>query len=170
MANPRKSIMLNIGTLNRKLRSFEEKKNSIEQSMEQLRKARGKLITRLKTIAQSEKHINVDNNSRIKVKTVPKDKENVGSNLEEKLLLEFYDDFDGDRTVIEATKERDNFLEIIAGFGETSDHHPDQNIAASPDYYGRTQEEHEQSPIIRSRRSLPPQALVISKYLEEDNG
>jgi hypothetical protein len=97
----KKATMLNIGKLNKKIRIFEEKKKSIEQNIQQLKKARGKLIDNLKTnFKMSEETVqtykNPIRNSENKLE--------VKKRKDEKLLTEFYDDHDGDFAVMEATE------------------------------------------------------------------
>ena len=101
----KKATMLNIGKLNKKIKMFEEKRKSIEQNIQQLKKARGKLIGNLKM------------NSKISEEKVPTYKTLIGnpenklevkkkkeSNLDEVLLQEFYHDETGDIAVMEATE------------------------------------------------------------------
>ena len=97
MTNFKKSLKMNIGKLNKKIKNMEEKKRSIEQNIKQLRTAREKLVVRLQRRNKSEIAMKAykDENKHVEINEI--DKTNDG----EKLLIEFEDDTVSDKTFIE---------------------------------------------------------------------
>ena len=97
MTNFKKSLKMNIGKLNKKIKNMEEKKRSMEQNIKQLRTAREKLVVRLQRRNKSEIAMKAykDQNNHVEINEIDK------TNDEEKLLIEFEDDTVSDKTFIE---------------------------------------------------------------------
>ena len=87
MLDAAKSLKSNIGKLNKKIKTLEVRKKSIEDALKYLKAAREKLVGNLKV-----KNKFAQDNNKI---------ENV---FDEELLKEFHDDLDGDTTLLEATE------------------------------------------------------------------
>ena len=215
MTNFKKSLKMNIGKLNKKIKNMEEKKRSMEQNIKQLRTAREKLVVRLQRRNKSEiamKAYKDQNNheeineidqtndgeklliefeddtvsdktfietlelveeNMILLETVDEFKmnlniinvpeihdgksqkkihsENTHINMEEKLLVEFQDDLDGDNTVIEALQFVEEKEILLPYFEKT-----DGNLKLLE----MNESQGGQSPIIRSRRKIPKMSHI----------